>query len=178
MTVHISRNHDATPVAFRTVAAPLAKAEHDLDEARPMLVAALRRLLADVISFSLRAHGFHWNVIGPDFVEYHSLFGSIYEEVESSVDPIAESIRTLDGMAPFRLPEIMALRSIVDVAVSSPMPAEMTVDLYAGNEAVLTSLQLAFEMASAANEQGIANLLSERIESHQKNAWMLKSSLA
>jgi starvation-inducible DNA-binding protein len=178
MTVHISRNHDATPVAFRTVAAPLAKAEGDVEDARSMLVSSLRRLLADVISFSLRAHGYHWNVIGSDFAEYHALYGSIYEDVESSVDPIAESIRALDGMAPFRLPDIMALRSIVDVPVSSPMPAEMSADLHAGNMAVLVSLNSTFEIASAANEQGIANLISERIESHQKHAWMLKSSLA
>lgn len=177
MSVHVPRNTDPVPVAFRAGEA-VRKAEGDPVEARPMLVASLRRLLADVISFSLRTHGYHWNVIGADFVEYHSLFGSIYEDVESSVDPIAESIRTLDGMAPFRLPEIMALRSLVDVAVSSPMPAEMTADLHAGNETMLVSLNNAFNAATVAGEQGIANLISERIESHQKHAWMLKSSLA
>jgi starvation-inducible DNA-binding protein len=178
MTVHVPRNPDRVPVAFRSTAAPVTKAEGDVEDARPMLVSSLRRLLADVISFSLRAHGYHWNVIGSDFAEYHALYGSIYEDVESSVDPIAESIRTLDGMAPFRLPDIMALRSIVDVPVSSPMPAEMSADLHAGNMAVLVSLNSTFEIASAANEQGIANLISERIESHQRTGWMLKSSLA
>lgn len=143
-----------------------------------MLIAALRRLLSDAITFSLRAHGFHWNVIGSDFAEYHALFGSIYEDVESSVDPIAEAIRTLDGMAPFRLPEIMALRSIVDSPVSSPMPAEMTADLLAGNVAMLECLSMAIDAATAADEQGILNLLAGRVEAHQRHSWMLKSSLA
>lgn len=178
MSVHIPRNHDATPVAFRASVRSVQKAEGDPADGRPILIGALRRLLADAISYSLRAHGFHWNVVGSDFAEYHALFGSIYEDVESSVDPIAENIRKMDGLAPFRLPEIMALRSIVDVPVATPMPAEMTADLLAGNETMLVSLNAAFGAADATGEQGIANFIAERIDAHQKIGWMLRSSLA
>jgi len=178
MTVHVPRNPDRVPVAFRATAAPMAKAEGDVVDGRPMLVGALRSLLADAITFYLRAHGFHWNVIGSDFAEYHALFGTIYEDVFGSVDPIAENIRKMDALAPFRLPEIMALRSLVDVPVATPMPAEMTADLLAGNEAMLIALNNTFAAADAANEQGVANFIAERIDAHQKIAWMLRSSLA
>ena len=148
------------------------------EDPRPMVVASLRCLLADVVTFYLRAHGYHWNVIGSDFSEYHALFEMIYTDTFESVDPIAENIRKMDGMAPFRLPELMALRSIVDTPISAPLPAVMTADLYAGNDMILASLNASFAVASAANEQGIANFIAERIDAHQKFAWQLKASLA
>jgi starvation-inducible DNA-binding protein len=148
------------------------------EDPRPMVVASLRRLLADVVTFYLRAHGYHWNVVGSDFTEYHALFEMIYSDTFASVDPIAENIRKMDGVAPFRLPEIMALRSIVDTPISAPLPSVMTADLYAGNDMILACLNDAFAIASAANEQGIANFIAERIDAHQKFAWQLKASLA
>ena len=138
----------------------------------------LRRLLADVISFYLRAHGYHWNVIGSDFAEYHALFEAIYTDVYESVDPIAENIRKLDGMAPFRLPELMALRSLNDNPVPAALPALLSADLLDGNEQILVMLNDAFAIATAANQQGIANFIAERIDNHQKWSWQLKSSIA
>lgn len=147
--------------------------EKDVDD----VVAALRVLLANTVSFYLRAHGFHWNVKGPDFAQYHALFEAIYEDVFESVDPIAENILKLNGMAPFRLPELMALRTIVDQPVAAPMPADMTADLLAGNDALLSSLQVAFDAAVGANQQGIADFIAGRIDQHQKWGWQLRSSL-
>lgn len=177
MTVHISRSTEPV-TAFRATAAPVTKAEGDVTDPTLALVASLRRLLSDAITLYLRAHGFHWNVVGADFAEYHALFGAIYEDIFGSVDPIAENIRKMNGLAPFRLPEIMALRSIVDVPVAAPLPAQMTADLLAGNEAILSTLSDAFNAATEADEQGIANFIAERIDAHQKHAWMLRSSLA
>lgn len=178
MTVHLPAS-GSTPTAFRPTS-DVSKAEGDVtstEDPRPMVVNSLRRLLADVISFYLRAHGYHWNVIGSDFAEYHALFEMIYSDTFESVDPIAENIRKMDGVAPFRLPEIMALRSIVDTPISSPLPATMAADLLAGNDQVLVSLNESFAIATAANEQGIANFLAERIDAHQKFGWQLKASL-
>lgn len=149
----------------------------DPGDARPMLVSALRRLLSDSVSLHLRALGYHWNVTGSDFAEYHALFGSIYEEIGEAIDPIAEAIRTLGAMAPFRLPEIMALRSVTDQPVPSPLPAPMAADLLSGTEQIIESARAAFSAADAADEQGIANLIASRIESHQRHEWMLRSSL-
>lgn len=175
MTIHVASNKDQTPVAFRSVATPVAKQEMEL-ATKEQAASILRRVLADAFTLYLRAHGYHWNVAGPDFAQYHELFGEIYEDVASSIDPIAESIRKLEGYAPFRLPELMALRSIPDVPVSSNLPAAMVIDLLAANEQMLVTLNDAFAMCTAANQQGIANFVSERIDQHQKWSWQLRSS--
>lgn len=176
MTIHLNSSASGTPTAFRTTGS-FVKAEMPNGEEQSMLLPMLRKTLADAITLYLRAHGFHWNVVGTDFVEYHSLFGEIYSDVYESIDPLAENIRKLDGVAPFRLPELMAIRSIVDVPVDSTLPAAMATDLLAGNEAMLSSLNASFLAADAAGEQGIANFIAERIDRHQKWSWMLRSSL-
>lgn len=179
MSVWTSSDNDRPVTAFR---APVAKAEEEMmmedGVSDALVVSSLRRLLADAITFYLRAHGFHWNVVGSDFSEYHALFESIYSDVYESVDPIAENIRKLDGIAPFRLPELMALRSLTDQPIASPLPAMMVADLLAGNEQMLMCLNDCFHTANAANQQGIANFVAERIDQHMKWSWQLKSSLA
>ena len=161
--------------------AAMLKAEMPMPEGTPTadLIAALRRTLADAVTLYLRAHGYHWNVVGSDFSQYHELFEAIYSDTLGSLDPIAESIRKLDGVAPFRLPELMALRSIGDDSLVAPLPAAMTVDLLEANEMMLDTLRAAFAIAAGtADEQGIANFLAERIDQHQKWSWQLRSSLA
>jgi starvation-inducible DNA-binding protein len=177
MTVRVSSNSDSFPVAFRPTA--IHKQEHEMPEGAGdmMLAASLRRLLADAVTLYLRAHGFHWNVVGPDFAQYHDLFSSIYSDVHGSVDSIAENIRKLNAISPFRLPEFMALRSLVDQPVEAPLPAAMAADLLNGNEQILVTLNNAFAIANASNQQGIANFLAERIDQHMKWSWQLRSSL-
>lgn len=176
MTVWINRDDalQPTPQRLQMTKAYDAEVEKDVDA----VVSSLRVLLANTISFYLRAHGFHWNVKGPDFAQYHRLFGDIYEDVYESVDDIAENILKLNGMAPFRLPELMALRSIVDQSVATPLPSDMTADLLNGNDAMLLSLRSTFEVATVANEQGIADFVAGRIDQHQKWGWQLRASLA
>lgn len=177
MTVRINSS-GSIPTAHRQ---SIVKADGEIMPAGAgdaMVLVSLRRLLADAISLYLRAHGFHWNVIGSDFSEYHTLFQSIYSDIYESVDPIAENIRKLDGTAPFRLPELMALRSLVDTPLESALPAMMVADLLAGNEQILVTLNNAFTIATEANQQGIANFIAERIDSHMKWSWQLRSSLA
>lgn len=178
MTIHINNGPESSPVAFRSQPGTITKQEMPEGAGDSMVIVSLRRVLADAITFYLRAHGFHWNVVGSDFSEYHALFESIYTDVYESIDPIAENIRKMDGLAPFRLPELMALRSIVDQPLGSLLPAVMVADLLAGNEQMLVCLNEAFATASAANQQGIANFIAERIDSHQKWSWQLKSSLS
>ena len=178
MTIHTRTNNDPTPTVFRSAPDAFTKAEMPMADDAPALLVMLRRTLADAVTLYLRANGFHWNVIGADFAQYHSLFGDIYSDVYDSVDRIAENIRKMGGIAPFRLPELMALRSIVDAPVESALPVAMAADLLNGNEAMLVTLNAAFVAANAANEQGIANFLAERIDQHQKWSWQLRSSLA
>jgi starvation-inducible DNA-binding protein len=173
----VQKSDGEQPVAQR---ARIAKADVPTvtDDANQALISSLRRLLADAVSLYLRAHGYHWNVIGSDFAEYHALFESIYTDTFESIDPIAENIRKLNGVAPFRLPELMALRSISDQGSVMPLPAAMTADLLAATEMIITTLREAFALATGeADQQGIANFLAERIDAHMKWAWQLRSSL-
>jgi starvation-inducible DNA-binding protein len=135
----------------------------------------LRNLLCDVFALYVRAHAAHWNVVGPDFSQYHSLFGDIAADVYDSVDPLAENVRKLDAFTPTTLTELAAGCAV------TPGPAGFSTDvlagdLYAANEVVLGKLRIAFSAADAMNEQGIANFLAERIDAHSKHRWFLRSS--
>lgn len=139
------------------------------------LAKELSELLGDVTVFYFRAHGYHWNVEGEDFSQYHSLFESIYEDVYSSIDPIAENIRKLDEYAPFKLDTLIKLASLEDSKVPTK-PVAMAKDLLKANGEVIEKLNTVFHTANDADEQGIANFIAERIDMHQKWAWQLKAS--
>ena len=134
--------------------------------------------LSDVVTLYFQAHGSHWNVKSSDFQEYHELFETIYEDVYSSIDPIAENIRKLDyDRAPFELSEFTQYRTFDDVKTENDSSRALTEKLHANNDKVLETLLAAFHAAEDANQQGIMNFLAERIDMHQKWAWQLKSSL-
>ncbi len=135
----------------------------------------LKTLLADVVTMSFVAQGYHWNVEGPDFSQYHALFGEIYEDVYSSVDPIAENIRKMDEYAPFTLSKFVDLRT-VEAKEVSPNPKAMAEALLKVNEDVLKTIRKAFESAVKAKEDGIANFLAERDDMHKKWHWQLTAS--
>jgi starvation-inducible DNA-binding protein len=135
----------------------------------------LKTLLADSVTMYFVAHGYHWNVEGTDFSQYHSLFADIYEDVYSSIDPIAEDLRKLGEYAPFTLSKFIDLRTVESVEVA-PTPKAMAKALLKVNEGVLVTIGKAFASATKANEQGIANLLAERDDMHKKWQWQLTAS--
>jgi starvation-inducible DNA-binding protein len=139
------------------------------------LIKALKVAIADVVTFYFMAHGYHWNVEGQDFSQYHALFADIYEDAYGSIDPLAENVRKMDDYAPFSLQKFIDLRTVEfkDVA---PNPKAMAKSLMKANETVIETLNKAFKAADSADEQGIANFLAERIDSHQKWAWQLRAS--
>jgi len=143
----------------------------------PDLNEELTELLADVVSFYFRAHGAHWNVKGADFSEYHKLFQKIYEDVYESIDPIAENLRKLGSVAPFTLGSFMALRCLEDAPTILQDPIALANDLLVANDMILDELSDAFDCASMYNQQGIANFLAGRIDSHQYWKWQLTVSL-
>lgn len=146
-------------------------------EATGPLIEALARLLADTVTVHQHAHGFHWNVKGPDFAQYHALFGGIYEDLAETVDPLAECLLKIGSPAPYTLSDMITLRTMTDAVAPPPTPEAMSAVLLQMVEVLLMSLNTAFAQATAANEQGIANLVSERIDATQKWAWQLKASL-
>jgi starvation-inducible DNA-binding protein len=135
----------------------------------------LSELQADVTVLYFTAHGYHWNVEGSDFGQYHSLFKKIYKDIYSSIDPIAENIRKLGEYAPFKLDTLIKLTSLSDSKVDTN-PKAMAKDLLKSNEQVVGKLKSVFDTANEANEQGIANFIAERIDLHQKWSWQLKAS--
>jgi DNA-binding ferritin-like protein len=141
------------------------------------LVEDLEQLLPNVFSFYMRTHGYHWNVKGQDFAQYHELFSDIYEDVFSSVDTIAENIRKLGSDAQFNLNQLAAERSIGDSNIQSADALSMSYDLYVVNERLIDQLKSVFRCADECDEQGVADFIAERINAHQKWRWQLRSSV-
>lgn len=144
---------------------------------REALVASLQDLLADTVSFYLKAHGAHWNVVGEDFSEYHELFGEIYEDAQGAIDPTAELLRKLNA------PALGDIREIASRAEGEPVADDndeesLAEAVYAANEMVLDCIAHAIGEATRLNMQGILNFLAERQDMHQKWSWQLRASLA
>lgn len=139
------------------------------------LANSLKTLLSDSVTMYFVAHGFHWNVEGQDFSQYHALFAEIYEDVYSSIDPIAEDIRKLGEYAPFTLSKFIDLRTVESKDVK-PDPKAMAKELLRINDALIESVAKAQKEATKAQEQGIMNFLAERDDMHKKWRWQLSAS--
>ena len=141
-----------------------------------MLSDNLKVLLASTNSLSIKAQNFHWNVEGDNFPQYHEFFGNFYEEVYSSVDRVAEYIRTLDSYAPGSLSRYAEL-TIIEDQTKIPRPNLMFAELLSDNEKMIDLLNSCFGSAEEENKQGIANFIAERLDAHEKHSWMLRSIL-
>lgn len=140
-----------------------------------VLTDSLKTVLADSVTMYFTAHGFHWNVEGQDFSQYHSLFSDIYEDVYGSIDPLAEDIRKMGEYAPFTLSKFIDLRTIEAKDVKAE-PKAMAKELLRLNDGILESIADAQDAANKANEQGIMNFLAERDDMHKKWRWQLTAS--
>ena len=143
---------------------------------REVIAEGLSRLLADSYSLYLQSHNFHWNVTGPMFQTLHVLFMEHYTEQWTALDLIAERIRSLGLPAPGTYKEFTRLASIQEVE-GTPNAMEMVRILVSGQEAVAKTARAAFTAADAANDQPTCDLLTQRMQVHEKNAWMLRSLL-
>ena len=143
---------------------------------REVIAEGLSRLLADSYSLYLQSHNFHWNVTGPMFQTLHVLFMEHYTEQWNALDLIAERIRSLGLPAPGTYKEFTRLASIPEVE-GTPNAMEMVRILVSGQEAVAKTARAAFTAADAANDQPTCDLLTQRMQVHEKNAWMLRSLL-
>ncbi|AWB33252.1 Dps family protein [Orrella marina] len=146
------------------------------DKDRASVAKELSKLLADSYTLYLMTHNFHWNVTGPMFNALHQMFMTQYTEEWTALDDIAERIRALGHYAPGTYAEYSKLTSISE-PTSVPDAAAMIQMLVEGNEAVAKTARAAFDKADAANDQPTADLLTQRLDIHEKNAWMLRSML-
>jgi starvation-inducible DNA-binding protein len=143
---------------------------------RKQIAQGLSRLLADTYTLYLQTHNFHWNVTGPMFQTLHLMFETQYNELALAVDLIAERIRALGVLAPGTYAEFVELSSIKEVR-GNPNANSMIETLLRGQEAVVRTARSIFEVVDAAHDEPTADLLTQRMQVHEKTAWMLRSML-
>lgn len=146
------------------------------DGARKDIAGGLSRLLADTYTLYLKTHNFHWNVTGPMFNTLHLMFEGQYTELALAVDEVAERIRALGHPAPGSYKQYAELSSI-DEEVGVPKAEEMIRQLVAGHERVAKTAREVFPSAEEASDEPTADLLTQRMQVHEKTAWMLRSLL-
>jgi starvation-inducible DNA-binding protein len=143
---------------------------------REKIAHGLSALLADSYTLYLMTHNFHWNVTGPQFNSLHLMFMGQYTEQWTALDIIAERIRALGYPAPGTYKEFVALASVKEVE-EVPKATDMIRHLFAAQEATARTARALFPVVGAANDQPTADLLTQRLEVHEKTAWMLRSLL-
>ena len=144
---------------------------------RQDIASGLSKLLADSYSLYLKTHNYHWNVTGPQFNTLHTMFEQQYTELAAAVDEIAERIRALGIKAPGSYSAYAALTSI-DEGSGDERAEEMIRQLVIGQETVARTAREAFPAAEKDSDDPTADLLTQRMQIHEKNAWMLRSMLA
>ncbi len=145
-------------------------------ETRARICAGLSHLLADTYTLYLKTHNYHWNVTGPMFQTLHLMFETQYNELALAVDLIAERIRALGAKAPGSYAEFGRLTSIPEEE-GERTATDMIRDLLAGQEAVVRTARDLFPVVDGANDEPTADLLTQRMQVHEKTAWMLRSLL-
>ena len=143
---------------------------------RAALAQGLSRVLADTYLLYLKTHNFHWNVEGPMFQTLHTMFMQQYTEAWNAIDLIAERIRSLDHYAPGTYKEYLKLGSIKETD-GHPRAEQMVKLLIDAQEAVVRTARSVLPVAEEANDQPTLDVLTQRMDVHEKNAWMLRSLL-
>ena len=146
------------------------------DKTRERIADGLAHLLADSYTLYLKTHGFHWNVTGPMFNTLHIMFMDQYTELWNALDPIAERIRALGHPAPGSYAQFAKLSTIPE-ETGVPGASDMIRQLIAGQEAVVRTARALFPEVDKAGDEPTADLLTQRLQIHEKNAWMLRSLL-
>jgi len=146
------------------------------EDARKQIGEGLSRLLADTYTLYLKTHNFHWNVTGPMFNTLHLMFETQYTELALAVDLIAERIRALDFPAPGSYKQFATLTSIKE-ETSVPKAEEMIAQLAKDQEAIVRTARSIFPVVDEAHDEPTADLLTQRMQLHEKNGWMLRAML-
>jgi len=141
-----------------------------------MLVDDLKTLMATSFSFYLKTANYHWNIEGDDFISYHPWLGDVYNDVYSTIDRLAEYIRTLQAYTPASLVRFSELSKVQD-QIEVVQPMVLFQQMLADNQIIIDLLNKTFDSATRERQQGIANYMAERLDAHQKLAWELRSTL-
>ena len=136
----------------------------------------IKQLLADTVALKFKAHGYHWNVEGDDFSQFHDFFSDIYEDYESAVDTLAEWLRKLGYTAPSDLLSFYNTTTVTE-SIDSTYGCDMAADLLMSNDAVMVKLMNAVDDATAVKQHALANFFAERMDMHQRWHWMLSATI-
>tara|TARA_Y100001958_G_C20910640_1_gene328901 strand:+ start:72 stop:542 length:471 start_codon:yes stop_codon:yes gene_type:complete len=145
------------------------------EEQRVEIARGLSKVLADTYTLYLKTHNFHWNVTGPMFNTLHLMFEQQYTELQTAVDVIAERIRSLGERAPGSYIEFKELTVIPEAEKGGTSAEEMIKALLKDHEAVAKTARTVFPAAEKGNDEATADLLTQRIQLHEKTAWMLRA---
>ena len=140
------------------------------------LIELMKVYFATNFQYYVKAHGYHVNVVGADFYQYHKLFEKVYDDAQDNIDNIAEEIRTLQGKVPFSTKRIIEL-SKIDNAEDTPTGLVMVKKLLDDTEIVCETIRAAHEVAVKENCYGLVNYLEGRLDDHYKLQWMLRSTI-
>jgi len=138
------------------------------------LIQKAKECLADTFVMYMKAHAYHWNVVGSNFPQYHEFLGNLYEELHNAVDPLAEQIRTLDSFAPFSLSRMIELSSIREDTKVADIE-DIFANLIIANDITMNSIKETYDMAEKEQAFAYSNFLQDRLTAHAKHAWILKS---
>ena len=141
------------------------------------LIQKSKEVLADTFVMYMKAHSYHWNVVGPNFPQYHEFLGNLYEELHGAVDPLAEHIRALNSLAPFSLSRVAELSNIIEdtKVVSTDV---MFKNLQEANDILTQTITQTYELAEKEKACAYSNFLQDRLTAHAKHSWMLISILS
>ena len=146
------------------------------DQEREQIADGLAHLLADTYTLYIKTHNYHWNVTGPQFKSLHELFEEHYVEMAAAVDEIAERIRALGHFAPASYKEFSNL-TVIEEEDGHPSAEQMVRNMVTSHERVANTARKAFKPADAAGDEPTCDLLTVRMQFHEKTAWMLRSTL-
>jgi starvation-inducible DNA-binding protein len=147
------------------------------EERNPVIAEKLAKLLADMVTAKLIFHGYHWNVLGPDFGEYHKFFKTLYKDVDSSIDPLAESILKVGFPAPYLISDYAEMTSIKEERLDGSSTTFLLQSAKRVNDSLMHSLFEALAEAEKFNEQGLMDFLAGRIDMHKMWNWQIKAFL-
>lgn len=140
------------------------------------LVEKMKVVLASTFAAKLKAHAYHWNVIGSDFPQLHEFFATIYEDYDGAIDPLAEHIRQLGAFSPQTLTRMKEL-SVIMEDEKIPTAENMVSNLFTCNENLMNVVKETYEMAEEQKEYALSNFLQDRLTAHSKLNWMIKATM-
>ena len=138
------------------------------------LIEQLKTILGTNFALYLKAHGYHWNIEGPNFPQYHDFLNNLYTSLFVQIDPIAEHLRALNSYAPGSLARMLELADLQE-ATNIPDGIAMMRDLASDNDRFIMHLRAGIVAADGANEPAVGNFLQDILDAHQKHGWMLRS---